>query len=336
MAFTFNEDFGDTSGLSNVPPKQQPNNDTSTNGILNLSTLDVPKVMVFPQALEAAVTSPDFNPAFIKISIFETQVGQAIESVVGKKVTTETGQVRSKTEDASTTATVADNIEVDGRGRENYKKTLFIEKIDRHIFLPMPQQLVFNDRLLYEEQRTTLFDDAFSAIAVDQSATGLTSAVLGKLVNKGLRGNGEAAINTGLRNTRLAINSKKEFMFRDVIKRSFTFLYEFAPKSRQEAETLINIIKTLRYHSYPELIEQSSQAGFYIYPANFQIDFYKGSKINTALTKISTCIIENISTDMTPQGTWINLPNGYPPVIRLQFEIRELEALDKRRIVDGF
>lgn len=52
-----------------------------------------------------------------------------------------------------------------------------------------------------------------------------------------------------------AINPKVEVLYRNTDLRKFQFNFLFAPASQEESESMEAIIKTLRYHSAPELVK---------------------------------------------------------------------------------
>lgn len=122
-------------------------------------------------------------------------------------------------------------------------------------------------------------------------------------------------------------NSKAEQLFKGVNFRDFTFDYQFAPKSEEEAASVLNIIRMFRHHMLPEFKDQANF--LYIYPSEFEIRYYRGSKENDNLEKIMTCVLTNIIVDYTPNGQFSTFPNGMPQQINMSLTFRELAVPTK-------
>lgn len=237
------------------------------------------------------------------------------------------------------------------RTRANFVPRLRTYRIDSFVFLPMPIDVTHIDTIRYEDEKVGDLGDAAIVLATG-NASGAISAI-GKRLAQAFQGANfkpnpadprsknnvlqgiQSLSPEAMRMGRVAFNNKKEAAFSDVGRREFTFAYSFAPKSKEEADRLINLIKLFRYHSYPELLGGPG-GGFYQFPSEFDITYMKGTKVNTALPRISTCVLSNISVNYTPNNGWMNLPNGFPPIINFTLRFNELETLDKRRIAEGF
>ena len=127
------------------------------------------------------------------------------------------------------------------------------------ICLYMPQKIMFNDQLLYSEEE---MGNAKLALQTAMGKRGAPSALLEKagtnkissIVDQITQGIGLGPVNLqGVRNatTRTVSNPRREALFKDVGIRSHSFTFEFAPRNSQEADTVLNIIRMLRYHAYP-------------------------------------------------------------------------------------
>ena len=139
--------------------------------------------------------------------------------------------------------------------------------------------------------------------------------------------------------TRTALNPKKDMLFKEVGQRSFQFNYTFAPRNMEEAYDVANIIWMFKYFSHPEMLEGFDQY-LYIYPAEFDIEYiYKagGDELeNPWLNKISSCVLEGISIDYGPTGSFQSLRNGEPVITNMVLQFREIETLHQARIADGY
>lgn len=128
----------------------------------------------------------------------------------------------------------------------------------------------------------------------------------------------------------VAANPKKEQAFKNVDFRSFTFEYQFAPKSEAEAENVQNIIRAFKYHMHPEYKDSSDF--LYVYPSEFDIVYYKGNTENLNIARHTSCVLTEMNVNYTPNGVFTTFPNGMPTQINLTLTFRELMLLTKESI----
>lgn len=122
-------------------------------------------------------------------------------------------------------------------------------------------------------------------------------------------------------------NSKAEQLFKGVNFRDFSFDYQFAPRSEKEATAVMSIIRMFRHHMLPEYKDQANF--LYIYPSEFEIKYYKGSKENEYIEKHMTCVLTNMIVDYTPNGQFNTFPNGMSTQINMNLTFRELSLPTK-------
>jgi hypothetical protein len=131
------------------------------------------------------------------------------------------------------------------------------------------------------------------------------------------------------------INPRVEVMFSKTNLRQFVFEFLMAPRNEQESENMKAIVRTLRFHSAPEL--DSTTAGFtWIPPAEFDFTFYNKGVENTNIPRVNTCVLDRIEVDYAPQGVYSTFSNGHPVAARLSLGVREIEVVHKRRVLQGF
>jgi Tail-tube assembly protein len=147
--------------------------------------------------------------------------------------------------------------------------------------------------------------------------------------------------NTASFATRMVINNHLEVIFNGIDFRQFNFTFRFTPESEEEALNVDNIIRAFKFYAAPEIL--TGWAGrFWIYPAEFDIQYYANGKENLFLNKISTCALTNMQVNYTPTGHWSAFRShsrlqGAPSVctdITLQFT--ELELITKKRVLEGY
>lgn len=210
----------------------------------------------------------------------------------------------------------------------------FTRRIKESIAMFMPSPIIFNTTNEYQETSLT----ALAGGLLTAGISAATAARFGKDVGAGV----ESLLNsTGQGIGKLSslagypINPRVEVMFSKTNLRQFVFEFLMAPRNVEESETMKAIIRTLRYHSAPEL--DSVTEGFtWIPPAEFDITFYNRGKENTNIPRINTCVLDRIEVDYTPTGKYSTFSNGHPVAARLSLGMREIEVVHKRRVLQGF
>lgn len=125
-------------------------------------------------------------------------------------------------------------------------------------------------------------------------------------------------------------NAKAEQLFQGVDFRTFTFDYQFTPKTVEEAKTVLSIIRLFRHHMLPEFADKSSF--LYIYPSEFEIKYYKNDKENPYIEKQMTAVLTNMTVNYTPTGQFTTFGgelDGMPSHINLTLTFKELGLLSK-------
>lgn len=128
----------------------------------------------------------------------------------------------------------------------------------------------------------------------------------------------------------VAANPKKEQAFKNVDFRTFTFEYQFSPKSESEAQNALNIIRAFKYHMHPEFT--STNQFIYVYPSEFDIVYYKGGKENLNIHRHTSCVLTELNVNYSPNGVFSTFPNGMPTQISLTMTFKELMLLTKESI----
>lgn len=153
-----------------------------------------------------------------------------------------------------------------------------------------------------------LVQDVLGALAVDKAPMGSSMGIA----------------------TGLASNPKKEQSFKNVDFRTFTFEYQFSPKSEAEAQNVLNIIRAFKYHMHPEF---KNDTGFlYLYPSEFDIVYYKGSEENLNLHRHTSCVLTEMNVNYSPNSVFSTFPNGMPTQIFVTLTFKELLLLTKETI----
>jgi hypothetical protein len=120
--------------------------------------------------------------------------------------------------------------------------------------------------------------------------------------------------------------------------RNFRFDFMLYPRSKKEAEEVLNILNRLKFHQAPEL-RKDFTSYFLVPPSEFDIKFYYNGEINPNIPEISTCVLTTIDIDYAPNGfSAYEVPGettatpggtGMPVAIRLGLGFKETEIMTK-------
>jgi hypothetical protein len=205
------------------------------------------------------------------------------------------------------------------------------------IAMHVPNQLSIRYGMQWNE------DDTGALAMATTAATELMSAVKNKdaknlsepakaiitnlALSKGPNASGMSAA------TGLAANPKKEQIFKGVDYRSFTFDYQFFPRSPEEAQNILNIIYEFKYHMHPEFKDNNNF--IYIYPSEFDIFYYQNGQENMNLHRHTSCVLTELNVNYTPNGAFTTFANGMPTQINVTMNFKELALLTKDKVKDG-
>jgi hypothetical protein len=121
--------------------------------------------------------------------------------------------------------------------------------------------------------------------------------------------------------------------------RSFSFTFDFYPRSEKEALEVQRIIERLRYHQAPRKLGGNLES-FLEPPSQFDIKFYYAGKENPNIPPITEdCVLKSINVNYAPSGfKTYEVPGrsepsygqtGMPVHINLQLEFQETKYLTK-------
>ena len=132
------------------------------------------------------------------------------------------------------------------------------------------------------------------------------------------------------------LNPKVEVLFSNTFQREFAFDFLFAPTNEKESIALEQIIRTIRFHSAPELRPGGFEQFFYVPPAEFDLTFYYRGYENTKIPRINTCVLTQCDVSYAPSGSYSTFHNGHPVAVRMMLRFRETEVTHKLRVLQGF
>lgn len=212
------------------------------------------------------------------------------------------------------------------------------------ICLYMPQKFSIADQLIYSEEsmaNNKMILDALtgkrggaSALIENRATQGLNELVAQvPMVGDLNLGAVKSAV------TRSVENPRREMLFKDVGIRSHSFTFEFAAETPQESQTILDIIRMLRYHAYPGL--QGGGGHFFTFPAEFEMTFYTIDESgvvfeNDNLPKLPRLALQSISVDYANAGDFKTFVDAKPAFIRMDLTFTEMEQLTNEHIIHGY
>ena len=167
---------------------------------------------------------------------------------------------------------------------------------------------------------------------ISQSATDIGNAGINYFVGRGLQTQGIGEFVGKVSGT--AANPKKEQLFRNVDFRTFSFSYQFFPRSKEEARKVQAIIKTFKLHMHPEFKDASNF--LYTYPSEFDIYYYQNGQENMNIHRHTSCVLTDMNISYTPMSILSTFEDGMPTQINVQLQFKELALLHKQAIADGY
>jgi hypothetical protein len=221
------------------------------------------------------------------------------------------------------------------------------KRIDTAIALYMPQQITTSYQAKYSEDTIGIVAETVGgAILSGMSGSGF-KGVMGVLgagaeegINQFLQKGAELAapgaqammaIHQGK-----VITPKLELMFKGVGRRSFSYEFNFIPKSEKEAIEVEKIVKEFKFQMSADFDGGGAQGQRRMtIPSNFDIEYmYKGQG-NKHLHKISTCVLEKM--DVTYGGDkFVAYAGGRPQSTKISLSFSEMEIITKKRIEDNY
>ena len=271
----------------------------------------------------------------IAMNLSKTKLGAAnTVAVVGGAVLAKTVGLGSGT---STTLLAAGTVGTVATANIASSATRAQRRLKTAIAMHVPNQLSIRYGVQYSDDDTAALQmiaaggsELLNAVKSNnyKNLGGTAQAIVTNLaLSKGPGASGMSAA------TGLAPNPKKEQLFKGVDFRTFTFDYQFFPRDVTEANNVMEIIKQFKYHMHPEF--KDAHNFVYIYPSEFDIYYYQNGEENLNLHRHTSCVLQEMNVNYTPNGTFSTFENGMPTQINVSLGFKELALLTKDKVQDG-
>ena len=139
----------------------------------------------------------------------------------------------------------------------------------------------------------------------------------------------------------VAINPHQEQFFNKPNFRSFTYEFNFWPRSPEEVKKVNDIIFLFKYHAHPELDMNSETGGRYFrVPSEYEIHYAYLDKENEYLNKISKCVLKSIDVEYGPSEQFSTFEadsvGASPVTYKMSLTFEETQFLTKKQILAGY
>jgi len=138
------------------------------------------------------------------------------------------------------------------------------------------------------------------------------------------------------RSTGQILNPNTELLFNGVKLRSFNFSFDLAPRNNDEAEQILNIIRTLKINMAPKTSTDKISSGggsatglFLKSPNVFQLTYMSGGNKHPFLNSFIVAALTGVNVNYTGSGTYMtyNDKNKTPVHMKMDLSFQELSPV---------
>lgn len=195
------------------------------------------------------------------------------------------------------------------------------KRSNKSISLYMPDTVNFTYAASYGQ--TDLLTAFSSVPLVGAPVAAVTQALNNPLARLAMKGMG------------YALNPNQQVLFDGIDFREYQLAFTFTPYSKQEADTVAEIIKLFKLHAAPRLLKGAGGGMFFIPPSTFTPTFRFNGQINKKINQVTESVITNINVDYAPQG-FSTHTDGAPVQTTLTLQFRELELITAQKVEQGY
>lgn len=233
------------------------------------------------------------------------------------------------------------------------------EDIVGHVILPMPQAIGDNNSAEWGSSSLNPLEAAGLAAAKvtiegskeQSSVMGLISgfgkgaigAALSPEVIKGIQNSisgsvvnyagGNVNIKSVIaRTTGQVLNANQELLFEGPTLRSFSFIFDLAPRYSEEG---LEIMKMIRFLKKSMAAKANDQSGFFLQsPDLFKIKYMSGKHDHPFLNRFKVCALTNMTVNYTGSNTYSTYDDGTPVHLQLGLNFNEINPIYANEYTD--
>ena len=174
-----------------------------------------------------------------------------------------------------------------------------------------------------EAGKTSEFGKLFKGLNVDEELMRKQIGSLAAAKALNALGGGQNFNSIASRLSGSILNPNMELLFKSPSLRSFSFQYLFLPRSREEANQVVGIIRTLKVNMVPRV-----KPNFFLGSPNvFQLEYMKGGSQHPFLNKFKVCALRTFDVQYAPLGTYATFPDGVMQAYRVNMQFTELDPV---------
>ena len=156
---------------------------------------------------------------------------------------------------------------------------------------------------------------------------GANNEVVKKAIGEVLAGKAVGVQGLMTRTTGMIFNPNLELLFDKPTLRGFQFSFDLVPRSKNEAEEVVKIIRFFKQGMSPIRSESNL---FLLSPNVFQVHYVlngDGSNDHPYIGKMKECAMTNFAVDYTPQQNYSTLTDGFMTAYKITMRLKELEPV---------
>ena len=215
------------------------------------------------------------------------------------------------------------------------------------VILPIPGGIQDSQQVSWNEDTINPFQLALANIALSSISEGLKEGATNaaEIVKSALKsedtktalgtyiaGQASGAQNLMTRTTGAVMNPNMELLFNSPQIRNFSFAFTLAPRSKEEAKTVIRIIRFIKQGMAP--IRSKSRL-FLKSPHTFRIAYKQNAGENAAfgtndhpyLNKFKECALRSFGVNYTPNGNYSTYEDGVMTAYNITMNFQELNPI---------
>ena len=126
------------------------------------------------------------------------------------------------------------------------------------------------------------------------------------------------------RSTGNIMNPNMELLFKKPALRPFQFTFKLAPRSREEAQRVVKIIRLFKQAMAPI---KSASFLFLKSPHTFRLQYIHRNTSHPFLNRFKECALQNLSINYAPEGQYATYEDGVPTAYEMNMQFMEIEPI---------
>jgi len=240
--------------------------------------------------------------------------------------------------------TISDRL---AQGQKNSGSVFNLKNAQYYITLPIPNNISDSNSVSWgEDTMNPLQATGVNVITAENqfAALGGAAAEIMQKVSAGVDATTQNALISAVaaygvgsspealisRATGQVLNPNLELLFSGVNLRSFPFVFDFAPRSYDEALMVKKIIRAFKKSIVPKTNRGSNATAGGIFvsaPMVFQLEYKKGRSKHPFLNTFKPCALVDIQLNYTGSGTYATYHDGTPVHMQMSLTFKELNPV---------